>query len=119
MNDTNKDVNEMKASVKGERCGDGAHDSLMSSERESLLRNEFHVVATKKLRVEIDAVIKNLHKESLQRYSHERKIAVMKLQEAVMWLGMDLEDLNAPNPYPNSYNPANTIVDPTADNLKL
>ena len=36
-----------------------------------------------------------------------------------MWLGMDLKDLGSKNPYPNSYNPANTIVDATADGLKL
>jgi hypothetical protein len=36
-----------------------------------------------------------------------------------MWLGMDLKRLYEPNPYPNSYNPSNTVVEPTADGLKL
>lgn len=36
-----------------------------------------------------------------------------------MWLGMDLKRLNEPNPYPNSYNPSNAIVELTAQGLKL
>lgn len=41
------------------------------------------------------------------------------------WLGMDLKAMNEeqpgsiPNPYPNSKDPSNTIVEPTADGLKL
>lgn len=51
--------------------------------------------------------------------SRERSLAITKLQECIMWLGMDLKRLGTPNPYPNSKNPTNTIVDPTADGLKL
>ncbi len=44
-----------------------------------------------------------------------------------MWLGMRLKALNemqpdalkSPNPYPSSYDPTNTKVEPTADGLKL
>lgn len=43
-----------------------------------------------------------------------------------MWLGMELKRINdatgAPetaNPYPNSKDPTNTKIDPTADGLKL
>lgn len=74
------------------------------------------VILDKQLRVAIDAqlqVLKNLIP------SRERSIAITKLQEAIMWLGMDLKRLNEPNPYPNSYNPSNTIIESTADNLKL
>ena len=51
--------------------------------------------------------------------SRERSLSITKLQESIMWLGMDLKRLNEPNPYPNSKNPENTIIDPTADGLKL
>lgn len=53
------------------------------------------------------------------RSSRERSIAITKIQEAIMWLGMDLKDQNEPNPYPESYNPASPRIEPTADNLKL
>lgn len=42
-----------------------------------------------------------------------------------MWLGMDLKAINdenpgaIENPYPNSKDPSNTKIDPTADGLKL
>jgi hypothetical protein len=32
---------------------------------------------------------------------------------------MDMKRLNETTPYPDSYNPANAVVNPTADNLKL
>lgn len=51
--------------------------------------------------------------------SRERAICITKIQEAIMWLGMDLKRLGNPNPYPESYDPTSPTVHPTADNLKL
>lgn len=51
--------------------------------------------------------------------SRERSLTITKLQEAIMWLGMDLKRLNEPNPYPTSYDPTSSRIDPTADNLKM
>lgn len=51
--------------------------------------------------------------------SKERSLTITKIQEAIMWLGMELKRLGNENPYPNSYKPENAIVDPTADNLEL
>lgn len=75
------------------------------------------IVENKELRVELDSVLQKV--KSSSRKSKERSIVITKLQEAIMWLGMDLKDLGNENPYPNSYNPSNTIVDKTADNLIL
>lgn len=74
------------------------------------------VKADKQLRVNLDEQLQNLKGLPASR---ERSLAITKLQESIMWLGMDLKRLNEPNPYPNSYNPENDIVDPTADKLKL
>jgi hypothetical protein len=74
------------------------------------------VIADKELRRDIDAQIQ---KVKALPSSRERSLAITKLQEAVMWLGMDLKRLNEPNPYPNSKDPSNTIIEPTADGLKL
>lgn len=99
---------------------------------------ESHIVLDKELRRDIDAIIQRL-KSSMPpqhgavagspapvvRGSRERSLAVTKLQEAVMWLGMDLKAINdetpgaVENPYPNSKDPSNTKIDPTADGLKL
>lgn len=79
-------------------------------------QHDFEVILDKELRRDIDAQIQKL--KSLPA-SAERMLALRKLQEGVMWLGMDLKRLNEPNPYPNSKDPSNTKIDPTADDLKL
>ena len=80
------------------------------------------IVAVKELRRDIDATIQRV--KALPG-SAERTLAFRSLQVGVMWLGMDLKRIGeetpgaVANPYPNSYNPANTTIDPTADGLKL
>ncbi len=77
---------------------------------------DYEVIANKQARVAIDKQIQDV--KALPP-SRERSISITKLQEAVMWLGMDLKRLNEPNPYPNSKDPSNTKIEPTADGLKL
>ena len=74
------------------------------------------VIEDKRLRKDADAIIQRVKDCPPSR---ERSLAITKLQEAVMWLGMDLKRLNEPNPYPNSKDPSNTTIEPTADGLKL
>lgn len=80
------------------------------------------IVANKELRRDIDAIIQRV--KSLPA-SRERSLTITKLQEAVMWLGMDLKRINesnpgvVSNPYPDSKDPSNTKINPTADGLKL
>lgn len=140
-----------------------------------------HIILDKELRRDIDAIIQRLKTSgitgdaspSAYRQSRERSLAITKLQEAVMWLGMDLKAINdenpqpqtgwkpsdalerawgiianasggdwqkespewqdaaarfrdevyhpslTANPYPNSKDPSNSKIDPTADGLKL
>lgn len=91
-----------------------------------------HIVATKQHRKDLDEVLQRLRRDSDKQFtgerapdhairsSRERSLAITKLQEAIMWLGMDLKDIGTePNPYPNSYDPKSPIVDPTAEGLKL
>lgn len=77
---------------------------------------EEEVTKNKDLRKDTDLIIQRV--KSLPP-SRERSLAITKLQEAVMWLGMDLKRLGEANPYPNSMDSSNTTIDPTADNLKL
>ena len=71
----------------------------------------------KQLRKDIDDVIQRV--KTLDGCK-EVSICITKLQEAVMWLGMDLKRIGATNPYPNSKDPSiGTKIDPTADNLKF
>jgi len=74
------------------------------------------VRANKHLRVNLDTELQNLKSTSPSR---ERSLAITKLQEGIMWLGMDLKRLNETNPYPDSYNPSNDKIAPTADGMKM
>lgn len=75
------------------------------------------IIEDKTWRVALDKILQEIKTSTKSR---ERSLVITKIQESIMWLGMDLkENTNAPNPYPNSYNPSNTIVDKTADGLKL
>ena len=80
------------------------------------------------LRLIIGLIVEQLRKdldEKIQEVknlppSRERSICITKLQEAVMWLGMDLKRLNAENPYPSSKDPSTgDKIEPTADGLKF
>ena len=78
---------------------------------------ENEVIENKRLRQEIDA---NIQEVKGLPSSRERSLCITKLQEAIMWLGMDLKRLGESNPYHSSKNPATgTIIEPTADGLKL
>lgn len=79
--------------------------------------DEIHIVEDKTWRRALDTILQELKNSG--RSSRERSISITKLQESIMWLGMDLKALAEPNPYPESYNPNNTIVEKTADGLKL
>lgn len=71
----------------------------------------------KHLRQQIDNIIQDVKQLESCR---ETSLAITKLQEAVMWLGMDLKRIGAPNPYPSSKDPSTgDVVEPTADNLKF
>jgi hypothetical protein len=82
---------------------------------------DHNIVGSKKIRVWIDGVIQELRMEMAgpDGGSAERTLSLRRLQEAVMWLGMDLKERGAANPYPNSKDPSNAVVDPTAEGMKL
>lgn len=85
------------------------------------MNTDTEIIEDKALRRDIDAIIQRI--KALPP-SRERALAITKLQEGVMWLGMDLKRINeatgaGENPYPNSKDPSNTKIEPTADGLKL
>lgn len=75
------------------------------------------IPAIKQLRKDIDDIIQRV--KSLDQ-CRETNLVITKLQEGVMWLGMDLKRLNQEDPYPSSKDPSTgTAIEPTADGLKL
>jgi hypothetical protein len=68
---------------------------------------------TKQCRVDLDEILQKL--QTADRKSRQRSLTMTKIEEAIMWLGKDLQDLNTPNPYPDSKDPTNTKIEPAAD----
>jgi len=76
------------------------------------------VAQTKSVRLAVKELVESLN--GAARKSRSRSLAITKLEEASMWLGKDLQELNEPNPYPNSHNPANPVIDaPAPEACKL
>lgn len=90
-----------------------------------------HVAQTKQHRKDLDDVLQRLKCDSDKSFtglrspdhdirgSRERSLAITKIEEAIMWLGMDLKAQGTDNPYPQSYNPESPVIAPTADGLKM
>lgn len=74
------------------------------------------VPAIKQCRKDIDEIIQRVRGLDPCR---ETSLVITKLQEAVMWLGMDLKRLAEPDPYPTSKDPNDMTIHPTADGLKM
>ena len=74
------------------------------------------VPAIKQLRKDTDEIIQRVRELEPCR---ETSLVITKLQEAVMWLGMDLKRLNQPNPYPESKNLESMRIKQTADGFKM
>lgn len=76
----------------------------------------------KSLRRSIDEVIQEVRQV---KSSREVSLTITKLQEGVMWLGMELKRIGQENPglisppYPDGKNPENTKIQPVAGGLKL
>lgn len=89
----------------------------MSNEQENTEPQYDPIIESKIFRRDLDLILQSL--KVATRKSRERSLSITKLQEAIMWLGMDLKDIGDANPYPNSFNPENRVIEPTADGLKL
>jgi hypothetical protein len=93
-----------------------SNEDIVEVRRLGLTRTD-EVLSDKSLRKELDA---KLQEVKALPSSRERSICITKLQEAVMWLGMDLKRLNEADPYPSSKDPSTgDRIEPTADDLKL
>ena len=93
-----------------------SNNQTVKEENNKIMNSLEEVKSNKQLRKDIDDIIQRLKELPSSR---ERSLSITKLQEGVMWLGMDLKRLNEPNPYPNSKDPSNAKIEPTADGLKF
>ncbi|MBP5457677.1 MAG: hypothetical protein J6Y37_14390 [Paludibacteraceae bacterium] len=73
------------------------------------------IIEIKRLRRDIDAKLQEVKALDPCR---EVSLAVTKLEEAIMWLGMDLKRLHDVDPYPSSKDPSTgDVIEDTSDGL--
>lgn len=81
------------------------------------------VAQAKGWRQRLDVILQEMKeqqgKEEKCEYGRHLSLSITHLEDSIMRQGMRLKALDAPNPYPSSYDPSNLTVHPTADNLKL
>lgn len=84
---------------------------------------EKEIITVKQFRKELDGILQRMKdlksNMCLGDANRQLSISITDLESSIMRLGMTLKEIGTDNPYPNSYNPDNTVVDPTADGLKL
>lgn len=68
-----------------------------------------------RLATEIDELKKLLNAGLTAPAYKELETAQTRLHESRMWLGMALQALNVPDPYPKGNDPTTTEIDPPAD----
>lgn len=94
-----------------------------AEEKTAMTSTDYYVVTTKSFRKRLDELLQELKFFQNSWVSNESyrnaRLAAEHIEDSIMRLGMVLKALGESNPYPNSYDPSNTVVDPTADGLKL
>lgn len=97
------------------------------------MNKEQAIIAAKTFRKEADELLQRMkdHKARLHEYlavgacedSREviaqHTLSIRDLESCIMRQGMALKYIGNPNPYPDSKDPTNTVVNPTADGLKM
>jgi len=80
---------------------------------------------TKELTIHARSIVAGSEEVTEEQLANSREviaqhiISIRDLESCIMRQGMTLKYIGTPTPYPNSKDPTNTIVEPTADGLKL
>jgi hypothetical protein len=94
------------------------------------MTKEKAIIAAKTFRKDADDLLQRMkqHKEHIRNQGDmedigeviaQHTLSIRDLESCIMRQGMALKYIGNPNPYPNSKDPSNTIVEPTADGLKM
>jgi len=104
-----------------------------------VMEKEQAIIAAKTFRKEADELLQRMKDhgkeliEQMGKFDHrtgsayedarevvaQHTLSTRDLESCIMRQGMALKYIGTPNPYPNSKDPTNLVVEPTADGLKL
>jgi len=110
--------------------------SRLPTPRIKFMNKELAIIAAKTFRKEADELLQRMkdHGIEVMRFARanpetsfensseviaQHIISTRDLESCIMRQGMALKYIGTPNPYPNSKDPTNLVVEPTADGLKL
>lgn len=100
------------------------------------MTKEQSIIAAKQFRKDADELLQRMKEHRIEIMRHARAqpetsfedsseviaqhtLSIRDLESCIMRQGMALKYIGNPNPYPNSKDPSNTIVEPTSDGLKM
>jgi hypothetical protein len=96
------------------------------------MTKEQSIIAAKQFRKDADELLQRMknHNRNLGQHTDmaaddiwevcaQHTLSIRDLESCIMRQGMALKYIGNPNPYPNSKDPSNTIVEPTSDGLKM
>jgi len=100
------------------------------------MTKEEAIIAAKQFRKDADELLQRMKEHRIEIMRHARAqpetsfedsseviaqhtLSIRDLESCIMRQGMALKYIGNPNPYPNSKDPSNTIVEPTSDGLKM
>jgi hypothetical protein len=100
------------------------------------MTKEQAIIAAKQFRKDADELLQRMKEHRIEIMRHARAqpetsfedssevvaqhtLSIRDLESCIMRQGMALKYIGNPNPYPNSKDPSNTIVEPTSDGLKM
>jgi hypothetical protein len=100
------------------------------------MTKEQAIIAAKQFRKDADELLQRMKEHRIEIMRHARAqpetsfedsseviaqhtLSIRDLENCIMRQGMALKYIGNPNPYPNSKDPSNTIVEPTSDGLKM
>ena len=90
----------------------------MDEKEKQMEPTEAIIKRIKGYRFHLDSVLQAVKKDTYG--SQEKTLAITKIQEAIMWLGMCCKELNdGVSCYGEGYNPESAKVEPTPDGVKL
>lgn len=98
------------------------------------MQKKDYIAKAKQFRKEMDDILQRMkdHKgqlttqnpdvgcfENFGEVISQHVLSFRDLESAIMRQGMVLKNIGTPHPYPESYNPDSSVVEPTADGLKM
>ena len=108
-------------------------EQIQNDKPDTPMTKEHAIITAKQFRKDADELLQRMKAHKVQIVQHhsdlgmedawetiaQHTLSIRDLESCIMRQGMALKYVGNPNPYPDSKDPSNTVVNPTADGLKM